>query len=220
MSDSKDLILSENEMAGFFHNGGNWKGFKFRNKSFDSLFASNAYISGRLKFITAITNKTGSTDGLIDVYCDTGISNGITTRGSKGGTAYGGTGRFYFRDDGSTTETNWYMTRAGSDLNGLYIKGNGGVVIPSTTQSDSINSGALIVKGGIGVTKTIHCDSINVKNGISAANGKFTGIITASDKIKFIDSTKTPIIKDAAGKYWRIKISVTGAITADSTGQN
>ena len=155
MADGKDLLLGENEMAGFFHNGGNWKGFKFRNKTFDSLYAANISASGGIKFTTAITNKSGATDGLIDVVCDTGVANGVTTRASKGGAAYGGTGRIYFRDDGSTTETNLYLTRGGSDNTGLYIKGNGNVVVTTTTSSTSSTTGALSVAGGVGVAMGI-----------------------------------------------------------------
>jgi hypothetical protein len=80
--------------------------------------------------------------------------------------------------------------------NALKIKGKTSIL--DTTSSTSPTTGALTVAGGIGIT----------------------GQSTTSNKIKFSDSTKTPTIKDAAGKFWRIKISTTGVITADSTGQN
>jgi hypothetical protein len=164
MSDSKDLVLGENEMAIFFHNGGHWKGYKLYNKSFDSIFTSTLNATGRITFNSVLTNKTSAIDGLIDVVLDTGSSNGVTMRGSKASVAYGATGRIYFRDDGSTTNTDMYITRAGSDNSGFKI--------------------------------------------------------TASGRVKFVDSLFTPCIRDANGIYWRIKVSATGVLSADSTGQN
>jgi hypothetical protein len=67
-----------------------------------------------------------------------------------------------------------------------------------TTSAASSTTGALVVSGGAGFAKDVFL----------------------SGKTKFTDSTKTPTIKDSAGKYWRIKVSSTGTLSADSTGQN
>jgi hypothetical protein len=153
MSDSKDLVLGENEMAIFFHNGGHWKGYKLYNKSFDSVFTTHITSSGDIKFSTTFTNKTSADAGTIDLVLDTGSSTGITMRGKKGGVAYGGTSRMYFLNDGANTSFN--INRGGDTTKGLKMDSAGIIKIGTPNESSSSTTGALVVSGGVGVAKSI-----------------------------------------------------------------
>ena len=55
-----------------------------------------------------------------------------------------------------------------------------------------------------------------------SGSNQFTKLLVEGDStisyLNFLDSTKTPIVHDKNGKGWRLKVSVTGAISADSNG--
>lgn len=116
-----------------------------------------------------IANKLFTTTGLF--WSGNGFA--VSTGGGGGGSAAGSQGSLQFNDGGSFN---------GSTI--IYDSATGNVVITDTTNSVSTTTGAMVVKGGVGVAGNVVADKFYTTNGLYwSGNGTPLNATYTSDTV-------------------------------------
>lgn len=153
----------------------------------DSVFAfgySTAYIdpTATRRFVTGLT--VGSYDYTLSRYNSTGvfIDNPMTVSATTGAVTFNSGA--YMKDIyiQSTSATSVYISGGTSMVKGLTVGGDS--VFGSTTQSANHTTGALVVYGGIGVSKNLNVFGDTVLSGNLTVNGTMTSLTSVNTVLK------------------------------------
>jgi len=113
-----------------------------------------------------------------------GVSTNIISGGGGGGTPAGSTGDIQFNNGGAFGATSLF-----------YDAASGNIVLTDTTDSVSTTTGAMVIKGGVGVAGNVVSDKLYTSNGIYWAGNK------AAVGAAFTTSSSAPA-NPAVGSFW------------------